>query len=188
VITVKTSDGSEKTGQCNVTVGYSITYQLNGGTNTVDNPATYTGTSKIKLNVPNKGGYTFAGWYTDKACKKQIKAINKGSKKNITVYAKWTKIKVEKPSINQLTNKKTNKLSLKYGKVSGAKGYEVVYATDKKFAENSTVITVSKPSSTITGLEKGKKYYVKVRAYKEDSTGNKVYGKYSSVKKITIKK
>ena len=37
-------------------------------------------------------------------------------------------------------------------------------------------------------LKKGKTYYVRVRAYKKDSTGRKVYGKYSTVKKIKITK
>ena len=40
----------------------------------------------------------------------------------------------------------------------------------------------------VSGLTKGKTYYVKVRAYKTDSTGQAVYGKYSAVKKVKIKK
>ena len=39
---------------------------------------------------------------------------------------------------------------------------------------------------TIRGLEKGKTYYVRVRAYKKVS-GKKLYGKWSKVKKIRIK-
>lgn len=35
---------------------------------------------------------------------------------------------------------------------------------------------------------KNKTYYVKVRAYKKDSKGKKIYGSYSTVKKIKIKK
>ena len=37
-------------------------------------------------------------------------------------------------------------------------------------------------------LKKGKTYYVRVRAYKKDSTGRKVYGKYSKVMKVKITK
>ena len=36
--------------------------------------------------------------------------------------------------------------------------------------------------------KKGKTYYVKVRAYKVDSASKKVYGSYSSVKTVTVKK
>ncbi len=48
--------------------------------------------------------------------------------------------------------------------------------------------TTSKTSLTISGLKKNKTYYVKVRAYKKDSQGKKVYGSYSAVKKVKIKK
>ena len=37
-------------------------------------------------------------------------------------------------------------------------------------------------------LKKGKIYYVRIRAYKMDSTGKKVYGKYSSMKKVKVSK
>ena len=44
-----------------------------------------------------------------------------------------------------------------------------------------------KLSKTLTGLKSKKKYYVKVRAFKKDSTGNRVYGKWSAVKAVKIK-
>ena len=49
-------------------------------------------------------------------------------------------------------------------------------------------VTVTGTSKTISKLSKGKNYYVKVRAYKKDSTGAKVYGSFSSVKKVKISK
>ena len=42
-------------------------------------------------------------------------------------------------------------------------------------------VTVTGTSKTLSKLSKGKTYYVKVRAYKKDSTGAKVYGSFSSV-------
>ena len=48
--------------------------------------------------------------------------------------------------------------------------------------------TVTGTSKTLSKLSKGKTYYVKVRAYKKDSTGAKVYGSFSSVKKVKISK
>ena len=48
--------------------------------------------------------------------------------------------------------------------------------------------TVTGTSKTLSKLSKGKNYYVKVRAYKKDSTGAKVYGSFSSAKKIKISK
>lgn len=42
---------------------YTISYILNGGTLTSENPSTYTVTSKnFTLNNPTKTGYTFTGW------------------------------------------------------------------------------------------------------------------------------
>ena len=49
-------------------------------------------------------------------------------------------------------------------------------------------VTVTGTSKTLSKLSKGKTYYVKVRAYKKDSTGAKVYGSFSSAKKIKISK
>ena len=49
-------------------------------------------------------------------------------------------------------------------------------------------VTVTGTSKTLSKLSKGKNYYVKVRAYKKDSTGAKVYGSFGSVKKVKISK
>ena len=49
-------------------------------------------------------------------------------------------------------------------------------------------VTVTGTSKTLSKLSKGKTYYVKVRAYRKDSTGAKVYGSFSSVKKVKISK
>ncbi len=69
-------------------------------------------------------------------------------------------------------------------KVSGAAGYQIVYSTDKKFKKNVKKVTISGTSKTISKLSKGRTYYIKVRAYKKDSTGAKVYGSFSSIKKV----
>ncbi|MFA9466589.1 MAG: Ig domain-containing protein [Velocimicrobium sp.] len=73
------------------------------------------------------------------------------------------------------------------GKIS-ANGYEITYATNKKFTSNQNTVTLTKRSKTFKDLIKGKTYYVKVRAYTTDSAGNKVYGKYSKVRKIKLNK
>ncbi len=73
-------------------VSYTITYNLNGGTNNSKNPAKYTvTTATIKLAKPTRKGYTFVGWYSDKSCKTKVTQIKKGSTGNKTLYAKWKK-------------------------------------------------------------------------------------------------
>ncbi|GHV72368.1 hypothetical protein AGMMS49928_29100 [Spirochaetia bacterium] len=72
---------------------YDIIYNLNGGTNHADNPATYTIESdNITLQAPAKNGYTFGGWYTDSGFTAPAgsPAIAAGSTDIKTFYAQWT--------------------------------------------------------------------------------------------------
>ena len=69
---------------------YIITYKLNGGTNTPENPASYNvETETITLKDPVKTGYTFEGWYKDVEFTDKIAEITQGTTGNITFYAKW---------------------------------------------------------------------------------------------------
>ena len=81
-------------------------------------------------------------------------------------------------------------LTANWKTVSGATGYEVMYSTSKKFTKKTTkTVNIKKAKTkktTIKKLKKGKKYYVKVRAYKTVS-GKKIYGAYSAVKNIKVK-
>jgi len=73
--------------------GFSVTYKLNGGTNSKKNPSTMKKGASFTLQKPTKAGYTFGGWYTNSACSssRKITALNsKTLKKNIVLYAKWT--------------------------------------------------------------------------------------------------
>lgn len=167
---------------------YKITYKLNKGKNNKKNPKTYTSAKKVVLKKPTRKGYAFKGWYTDRKCTKKITSIKKGSKKNYTIYAKWSKVKVKKTTGLKVMNTKGKNLVVRYSKVSGAKGYQITYATNSKFTRGKKVVNTTKRTKTIQKLKKGKTYYVRVRAYKKDSTGRKVYGKYSTVKKIKITK
>lgn len=54
--------------------------------------------------------------------------------------------------------------------------------------KSAKTVTSSKKTKTISKLSKGKKYYVRVKAYKKDSTGKKVAGKWSKVKKVKVSK
>ena len=186
-ITVTSSENSSYQASCTVTVPYKITYKLNKGKNNASNPSTYYG-KKVTLKNPSRKGYAFAGWYTDAKFKKKITSISSSAKSDYILYAKWTKVKVAKASLTSAKNSKSKQILLKYKKVSGAKGYEISYSTDKKFKKAVTKKNTAKTSYTISKLKKGKTYYVRVRAYKVDSTGKKVYGKYSSMKKVKVSK
>jgi uncharacterized repeat protein (TIGR02543 family) len=168
---------------------YKITYKLNKGTNNKSNPSTYKiTTSTITLKNPTRKGYTFSGWYSDSKFKNKVTKITKSSTGNKTLYAKWAKVSVKKANAPTLKNVKGSKLKVTYKAVKGVKGYEIQYSTDKNFKKSVKTITTSKTTYTISKLTKKKTYYVRVRAYKADSANKKVYGSYSSVKKLKITK
>ncbi|MBO4432620.1 MAG: InlB B-repeat-containing protein [Clostridia bacterium] len=69
---------------------YTITYKLDGGKNASGNPKTYKhNAADITLKNPTKKGYKFEGWYIGT---KKVTKIAKGTNKNITLTAKWSKV------------------------------------------------------------------------------------------------
>jgi uncharacterized repeat protein (TIGR02543 family) len=169
---------------------YTIQYVLEGGKISGKKVESYDGKSNIALPKATRRNYTFLGWYKESTYKTKVTAIKKGTTGNLKLYAKWEKVKKpSKPTISSVKNNKSKKITVKLKKkVSGAKGYELIYATDRKFTKNEKTVRFTSTSKTISKLKKGKTYYVKVRAYKLDSANNRVYGAYSSVKKVKIKK
>ena len=71
---------------------YDITYELDGGTNDGDNPATYNVTTEtITLKAPTRDHDRFDGWFTDDGVwSDEVTEIPLGSHGDITLYAKWT--------------------------------------------------------------------------------------------------
>ncbi|MBO6208594.1 MAG: InlB B-repeat-containing protein, partial [Lachnospiraceae bacterium] len=69
---------------------YTITYNLGGGTNAEDNPASYTAdTESFTLADPVKDGCEFAGWFEDEECTTPATTtITKGTRGDKTFYAK----------------------------------------------------------------------------------------------------
>lgn len=70
---------------------YLITYNLNGGINNADNPATYTRETKTTLLAPSRAGYTFDGWYDNVTFNgNAITQIAEGEMSAKEFFAKWT--------------------------------------------------------------------------------------------------
>lgn len=93
-----------------------------------------------------------------------------------------------KPSLKSVkSTKKSHKISVNWGKASGASGYKVCWYKDskcKKYVAGKAVGNTT--SCTGKNFTKGKKYYVRVRAYKT-ANGSKVYGAWSNVKSVKAK-
>ena len=186
VITATTTDGSNLSASCVVHVTNKVTYQLNGGKNNSANPTIING-SRIILKNPTRAGYIFKGWYKDNY--KKITEIPAGyNYHTMNLVAKWEKVTVGKPVITSFYNRSGKKAVLKYKGVSKASGYQIVYSTNKKLKKKCTTITTKSKNYTLKKLAKKKTYYVKVRAYRIDSTGKKIYGRYTGVRKVRINK
>lgn len=93
-----------------------------------------------------------------------------------------------KVTVSTAAKSSSTALKVSWKKTSVGSGYQVVAATNSGFTKNVKKVTVSGRSAVskkLTGLKKGKTYYVKVRAYKTVN-GTKVYGAYSAVKKVKL--
>lgn len=161
----------------------SVHYQLNGGTNAEGNPSkVYASGASYLLKDPKKKGYTFQGWYLESTFKHRVYYVEPNGASSITYYAKWEIVTVQKAKITSAKRLKNGKIRVKVGNVSGVDGYEYVYSLTPTMAKKSLVRSVKNPKD-LTKLRKKAKYYIKVRCYKYDSWGRKVYGSYSKVVK-----
>jgi uncharacterized repeat protein (TIGR02543 family) len=69
---------------------YTVTYNLDDGTNADGNPSKYNHYSDtITLSDPTKEGYSFKGWYRESTFENRVTSIPTGSEGDITLYAKW---------------------------------------------------------------------------------------------------
>lgn len=129
------------------------------------------GCSYVDKTVKNKGKYAY-----------KIKAFN--SSKSYSSYSnvkEYTYLKCpESPYF--YTNGK-----LKWGSVSGASGYSIQYSTSSKFTNAKTIkLSGTTTTTTISGFQKGKRYYVRLRAYRTVN-GKTYYSAWSVKDYATIK-
>ncbi|MGL4483783.1 MAG: lectin like domain-containing protein, partial [Anaerovoracaceae bacterium] len=73
------------------TAFYSISYELDGGDNSIDNISQYTKDDEITLFIPAKRGHSFEGWFDNAAFSgNATTVIPPGSIGNRTYFAKWS--------------------------------------------------------------------------------------------------
>lgn len=126
-------------------------------------------------------------------------ASSTNSKQENTASQKTTKAKATSPTgakkVNGVwVNKKQKKTSIKklkkakksfkvyWKKASGISGYQIQYSTDKKFKRNTKSLYAkkAKTSLTVKKLKAKKKYYVRIRTYKNVKLNGKTVKVYSS--------
>lgn len=127
--------------------------------------------------------------YPSISTKNNNTTINTNTNTNTNVNNTTKVTKPGKVKSFKVKNVKGKKAKLSWKKMSGVKGFQIVYGLNKKCTKGKKTVTVSasSKSKTIKKLKKKKTYYFKIRAYKT-SNGSKVYGDWSSVKKVKIKK
>ena len=86
-----TGDATYTATYSNLANTYTISYVLNGGINSSNNPSDYTIESPVILDNASRTGYLFDGWYLENEFVHKVETISNGNYlENITLYAKWT--------------------------------------------------------------------------------------------------
>ncbi|MGN0437421.1 MAG: glycoside hydrolase family 9 protein [Lachnospiraceae bacterium] len=100
-----------------------------------------------------------------------------------------TYIYLGKPSIISLTNSASKTMTVKWTKNSYASGYEIQYSLsgDFRYGDSLKITGNTVTSKKVTGLTKGKTYYVRVRSIKVVN-GVTYYSKFSPTKSVKITK
>ena len=128
---------------------YSISYNLNGGTNSSYNPSTYNVLYGVSLENPTKAGYTFLGWYEGD---KKVTGINEGANATFSsgddLYAKLSARKTG--NVTLIAKWKSNSLTIRYHS-NGAFGGNI--SRNGKW-ENNVVLDYEQSKDIIVATEK----------------------------------
>ena len=167
-------------------VGYkTVTFSPNGGSVSETSRKVKSGNTIGSLPKTVRKGYDFLGWYTGATEGTRIEATRICTS-NLTCYAHWKKISLSQGTIKGLSAQ-YKQMSIKTGEISKAEGYEIQYAKSSDM-KNRVSRFISGTSLTVTGLKPGTTYYVRLRGWKKDSAGQKVYGSWSKVRSLKLPK
>lgn len=92
----------------------------------------------------------------------------------------------KKVSNKSAKSKKSRRITYSFKKVS-ATGYQYQWSTHKNFKSNFLTKNTKSTKITIKTAQSRRRYYVRVRAYKTEPGGKKIYGKWSNVKSVRVK-
>lgn len=92
----------------------------------------------------------------------------------------------KKVSNKSAKSKKNRRINYSFKKVS-ATGYQYQWSTHKNFKSNFLTKSTKSTKITIKTAQSRRRYYVRVRAYKTEPGGKKIYGKWSNVKSVKVK-
>ena len=97
--------------------------------------------------------------------------------------------------ISRITSKKRGQVQVSVKKNTQSTGYQIQIARDRKFRKSRKTLKTTNLKKTIKGLSHGKKYYVRIRNYKDVKTvycpgtevPESIYGKWSKTRIVVCK-
>lgn len=92
----------------------------------------------------------------------------------------------KKVSNKSAKSKKSRRIIYSFKKVN-ATGYQYQWSTHRNFKSNFLTKNTKSTKVTIKTAQSRRRYYVRVRAYKTERGGKKIYGKWSNVKSVRVK-
>ena len=188
---------------------HTKTFTINKATNKITATSSYTKNASSKTQSFLLNAKATGGKLTYKSISKSVSvnsvgkviiAKNFAGKATVTItagdanyktVAKTVRITVKpaKTKVISAKNSSSRKAIIMWSKLSYVSGYQIQYGIKSSFqgAKTITVNGGSKVSKVITGLAKGKTYYVRIRTYK--TVGNtKYYSIWSAKKGVRISK
>lgn len=139
------------------------------------NVATVSKTGRVTLKGPGRAVITITAEATDR--------YNAASRK-ITIT-----VKPKRTTLRKVSSTKKRTLKMQWKRDAKATGYQIVTARNKTFKKGKRSVLIRKNktvSKTLKNLKSKKRYYCKIRAYKQVGK-TKIYGAYSKTKQIRVK-
>ena len=153
---------------------YSVSYNLDGGVLSSENPTEYSVLSDLSnLHNPSKYNNEFVGWYIDSEFKTELNQLTQNPKRNLVLYAKWKWYDISTP--NDLQNMKLNC------------NYRLINSLDMSSVSN--FVPVGNFDNPYTGIFDGQDYEIKnlaITKVNEDYAGIFGFMKNAEVKNLDI--
>lgn len=170
----------------------SKAFKLNATTNAEGGVLKYSSSNTKIAKVDENGKVTVSKKRVGKAVITIAAEVTEtdwdGNTTTTTVATKKVTVKVT-PKTSRVTSVKSTKkgrATVKVAKVAGAK-YQIQYSNSKSKIASGKKVATSSTTKTLKSLKRGKRVYVRVRAYQK-ANGATYYSNWSAVKSVKVKK
>lgn len=195
---VSTGEGTEFSGPREV----NLYFELCGGNFGEGTYVPETFVTGDSIEIPTdvyKQGYVFGGWFTSKARIHEITDLNEATiledvtgerGSYISLYANWIVPETFTPKIEKVSNPIKGVIVVGFADFDKeADGFEIQYANNSDYSEKVRYKDVKNPNilTFIRNKVGPQTYYLRVRSYKFDSVGERVYSKFSPTRVLYLR-